>query len=84
MDGFNILSLNVRGTIKNPEQRGKLLALVEINKINVLLLQETHVNNLNIKETIDKIFNCNSYWSFGSNNSRGVAILIMNNFEKNN
>ena len=45
------------------------------------MLQETHVNNLKLKYEIDRIFNCQSFWSFGSNDSRGVAILIMKNFE---
>ena len=81
-EGFNTLTINVRGTIKNIEERGKLLACVQLNNINILFLQETHVNDLKFKFQIDKIFNCQSYWSFGTSDSRGVAILLMNNFSK--
>ena len=81
-EGFNTLTINVRGTIKNIEEQGKLLACVQLNNINILFLQETHVNDLKFKFQIDKIFNCQSYWSFGTSDSRGVAILLMNNFNK--
>ena len=76
------VSINVRGAIKNFEQRNKLLSCVAINNINILLLQETHVSNLGIKPEIDRLFDCQSFWSFGSNDSRGVAVLLMNNFER--
>ena len=80
-EGFNLCTLNVRGTIKNNEYRKKILSCVQLYNINILMLQETHVNNLKFKYEIDRIFNCQSFWSFGSNDSRGVAILIMKNFE---
>ena len=80
-DNFNVMSINVRGTIKNTEQRNKLLSCVQINNMNILLLQETHVKDLRLKSEIDKNFNCKSFWSFGSSDSKGVAVLIMNNFE---
>ena len=57
-DAFSVLSLNVRGTIKNPTQRAKLLMRVKLQKINIIMLQETHVNNLKIKSEIDKNFDC--------------------------
>ena len=77
-EGFNTLTINVHGTIKNIEERSKLLACVQLNDINILFLQETHVNDLKFKFQIDKIFNCQSYRSFGTSDSRGVAILLMN------
>ena len=46
---FSILTVNVRGTIKDSEQRGKLQACVELNNINIVLLQETHVCSLYYK-----------------------------------
>ena len=81
MNGFNIATLNCRGAIKNREHQDTLHSFFEVNKLNVILLQETHVNSLDIKKDIDKKFNCDSYWSFGSSNSRGVAILIFKNFK---
>ena len=81
-DNFKILSINVRGNIKNEEHKGKLLSCVWLNNINILLLQETHVSDLRYKKDIEKEFDCLSYWSFGSTDSRGVAIFIMNSFER--
>ena len=57
-DNFNVMSINVRGTIKSNEHRNKLLACVQINNINILLLQETHVKDLSLKFEIDKTFDC--------------------------
>ena len=79
---FNILTINVRGTIKDFEKRNKLLACAQLNNINVILMQETHVSGLNYKKKIDKIFDCKSYWSFGTSDSKGVAILLLNNFKR--
>ena len=81
-ENFKIMSININGNIKNPEVKGRLLACVSINKINIILMQETHVASLKYKKVIDKEFNCDSYWSFGSNDSRGVAIFILKNFER--
>ena len=77
---FNIATLNVRGAIKKPDKRINILSGIKLNNLDILLLQETHVNNLKIKFEIDRFFDCQSFWSFGSNDSRGVAILLMNNF----
>ena len=81
LNNFNILTLNVRGNIKNGRHRNKLLSIINNNEINIALLQETHVSNLSYKKNIDMLFNCQSLWSFGTNNSCGVAVLLMNNFE---
>ena len=82
MTGLNILTVNVRGTIKNPQQRNKLLSCVQLQDINILSLQETHVCDMKYKFEIDRIFDCKLYWSFGTNDSKGVAILVMNNFDR--
>ena len=81
-DNFNILSLNVNDNIKNSDHRGKLLACTRLYNIHILLLQETHVSSLRYKEEIDREFDCESFWSFGSTDSRGVAVLLMNKFER--
>ena len=79
-DNITFATLNVRGAIKKDVARAKILSGIQLYKINVLLLQETHVNNLKLKNEVDKFFNCKSFWSFGSNDSKGSAILILNNF----
>ena len=77
MNEFNVATLNCRGAIKNLEYQCKLKSFFELNNLNIVFLQETHVNNLEMKKQIDKKFDCDSYWSFGASNSRGVAILIL-------
>ena len=59
----------------------KIRSIININKINVVLFQETHVENLKFKNEVDSFFNCQSLWSFGFNNSCGVATLIIDNFD---
>ena len=74
-------NLNIRGNIKDKMHRNKILSILTCNNINIALLQETHVSNLRYKRDIDNSFNCQSLWSFGSNSSCGVVVLLMNNFE---
>ena len=80
MTNLKVITLNCRGAIKNTDLQNRLLSCFEINTTNIVLLQETHVSNFNLKNYIEKKFDCITYWSFGSNDSRGVAILILNNF----
>jgi len=40
-----------------------------------------HVPNLELKNVVKEKFDCKTFCSFGSNDSRGVAIMIFNNFE---
>ena len=56
---FNILTINVRGTIKDFEKRNKLLACAQLNNINVILMQETHVCGLNYKKKLTKYLTVN-------------------------
>ena len=78
---LNIVSINCRGAIKDKIKRNILKEYFLSNEINIALLQETHIGNMDFKEIIEKEYKCKSYWSFGSNNSRGVAILIFENFD---
>ena len=79
MTNLKVITLNCRGAIKNTDLQNRLLSCFEINTTNIVLLQETHVSNFNLKNYIENKFDCITYWSFGSNDSRGVAILILNN-----
>ena len=81
MDNLNILTLNVNGNIKNENYQQTLISFFDLNNINIALLQETHIGNIAWKRKVDNLFQCNSYWSFGSMGSRGVAILFFNNFQ---
>ena len=80
MNNLNIVTFNCNGALKNKDYQQTLISFFQLNRINIALLQETHIDNLSWKKEIDNIFNCNSLWSFGSNSSRGVAILLFKNF----
>ena len=81
MNAFSFMTLNCNGAIKHKDLQNRLKSCLEVNQINTLFLQETHVSNLRFKEEIESEFSCTSYWSFGENDSRGTAILIFHNFE---
>ena len=73
------VSLNVRG-ISNFRKRRTLFTWCRKQKADVIFLQETHStkdNELLWKREWGAPFFC----SHGANNSRGVAILIRNNFD---
>ena len=78
---INLLTLNCRGAIKDSNKRGCLKEFFKAKKLNIVLLQETHIAQWDYKEKIENELECKSYWSFGSNSSRGTSILIFNNFE---
>ena len=73
------ISLNVRG-ISNFRKRRTIFTWCRKQKADVIFLQETHStkdNELLWKREWGAPFYC----SHGANNSRGVAILIRNNFD---
>ena len=78
---INLLTLNCRGAIKDSNKRGCLKEFFKAKKLNIVLLQETHIAQWDYKEKTENELECKSNWSFGSNSSRGTSILIFNNFE---
>ena len=75
---FKLVSLNVRG-INNFHKRRALFTWCRKRKADVIFLQETHSKVESEKqwmnERVGKIF-----YSHGSQNSCGVAVLIRNGF----
>ena len=76
---FNILTLNVRGLCLPHKQD---LVLRELSRLNYdfFFLQETHVSCAEQARKIQRKWNENIYWSFGTKRSAGVAILCSPNF----
>ena len=73
-----VASINVNGLLNN-RTCFELLSFCSREKISILLLQETHFNNINNVQKFKSIFlTDNCFFSFGSNKSRGVGIVILN------
>ena len=75
-DTLNVCTLNVNGLLDYNCQYA-LKSFTFQHKIDVLFLQETHVSNSKVVKNLDSYFNhYRCFWNFGSNFSRGTAILI--------
>ena len=82
MGALKIITLNVRG-LGNWRKRQFLAEFFVANKIDVCLLQETHVSSKFIADSWVKIWGGKCFWSFGTIRSRGVGIWFKKdlNFE---
>lgn len=80
MSKINILTLNVNGLRANTDQKlYEIRNLVSSYYIDLVFLQETHVENRTLSTKIqNKLQCCNAIWSFGSSRSSGVAIFNFN------
>ena len=58
-----------------------LKLLLQRNNLDILLMQETHVENLKIGKSIEKQLDGKIFWSFGPNNARGVGVYIKNHLK---
>ena len=74
----NIESLNCRGL----NQKNKILQifdLVELNKIDVLFLQETHLDSSSLIEEYKKFLvekHYVSFWTINEDKTKGVAVIF--------
>ena len=72
-DNLKIASLNVRG-IADFCKRRKVLKLLEENKSDIFLLQETHINKCTE-------WNGNCFFNFLNSSTAGVAIFVKSSFQ---
>lgn len=75
----NICTWNVRG-LRAREKQNEVIAMAKQNKIDILAVQETHINDTKFIKDFDKIFGVKSYWSFAIGRSGGVAILLFGKY----
>ena len=78
MDTLNFCSLNCEG-LHNRQKQVLVRNYCKDKKIDILFLQETHINSKQLTSEITKIFDCQTFWTFGTNRSKGCAIFIFNN-----
>jgi exonuclease III len=76
---IKVATLNCRGTSYHLAQKLYSIQQTVLNyDLDILLLQETHVDKLARAKEIEGKLHCKALWSFGAFNSRGTAVLIFN------
>ena len=75
---LNISSININGFRSNYKHR-LIKQFIDQNKIDILLIQETFVDNLRLAKSIEKTLELENkiIWNFGKDDSCGVAILLI-------
>ena len=74
-----IISANCQG-LRDKSKRADVVSYLQALRPNIICLQDTHLTK-NEENEIRSLSNCECLISGVKTNSRGVAILIMNNFE---
>lgn len=67
--------MNCKG-LKDPKKLNLCHFLFSVNNYDILLLQETHIENNYNANRVARKFDCLGYWSYGTNRSCGVGILV--------
>ena len=80
---FNLVSINCNGLLNNLSKVNILSHNFDSQCIDFLLLQETHIYNLSLAKYYESKLLGKAFWSFGTNNSSGVGIIISNNLNYN-
>ena len=76
-DKLKIGTFNVRGLADHHKLR-KILHYLHIKEFNIIFLQETHTTKITARKW-RTIWGGRAFFSHGSSNSKGVAILIHKN-----
>ena len=71
---IHVLTLNVQG-VRDRNKQKRVYEWAKQQKANILFLQETHLTD-DTFQTFDQQFKGTVFHSFGTSNSRGVAVLI--------
>ena len=61
------------------EKQRLLAQSFSLKKVDIILLQETHIYNLSQVTKLETLFNAKGFFGFGGNKSCGVGILFNNN-----
>lgn len=79
MNNLNIYTLNING-LRSPYKINRLLHFISTNRIDILCIQETHIENYFFAKSIESKLGLKDriIWSYGTNLSNGVAILFIN------
>lgn len=75
---LKIASWNVRG-LRSKAKQNEIIDYSKEVKIDILLVQETHIDHSKYIKNFDEIFSTKSFWSLSCGRSGGVAIIIFGN-----
>ena len=78
---FKMMSLNVRG-LSNFKKRKLIFPWCRKTKSDIICLQETH-SKVEVQKQWEREWGGSMFFSHGSNNARGVAILFRSGFDIN-
>lgn len=76
---LNVVSLNCKG-LRDNAKRQALFLLLKSKNIDIIFLQETHVDCLSLAKQYSNEWGGKCYFSFGGFHSSGVGILFRKNF----
>ncbi len=77
---LNIATFNVNG-MRAADTQSELFNLCKLHTFDILLLQETHMDNKRMTDGFAQELNYKCIWSFGTNRSCGVAILLSDDLD---
>ena len=81
VDQITIFSQNCQGGLSIAMKRWDLFQYVRAKKYNIVCLQDTHINKI-LESFIKAEWGYEAYFSSYTTNSRGVMVLINNNFQQ--
>ncbi|MES9885145.1 MAG: reverse transcriptase domain-containing protein [Sedimenticola sp.] len=76
---MKISSINING-MRSKGKHFSIKDFVHQHNIDILLVQETFIDNFYVSKQINRFFNIDKFcvWGYGNNNSCGVAIMVFN------
>ena len=75
MAELSLVSLNCNG-LNDPMKRSNIFQLLKLSNVDIVFLQETHCCSMTFAKRWEAEWGGKCFWSFGSNRSKGVAILF--------
>ena len=78
---IRIITINCNG-LREPYKISYLKSMLENDRIDVCFIQETHIDNINLGNLVERKLNFKCFWSFTDNSrNKGVGILINKHFD---
>jgi exonuclease III len=71
----SVITLNVHG-LMDDGKRSRFFQFCRTHSFDVVFIQETHLSNFTLMEQWTKEWGAKAFWSFGTNHSKGVGILL--------
>lgn len=77
---LNIGTLNING-MRAKQSQYEVKCIIDRYKLDILLLQETHIDSKVLASFLEHEYNCKAIWSFGTNKIAGVGILLFSSID---